>query len=127
MKIHTGIDIVEVSRIQQAIANSGSHFTDKVFTKQEYAYCSAAANKFERFAARFAAKEAFVKAIGTGFADGINHTMIEVAKDENGKPYLILHGIALDAAKKLGIKSIDLSLSHIRESAVASVTLLSKR
>ncbi|MBQ8165230.1 MAG: holo-ACP synthase [Clostridia bacterium] len=126
MVIHTGIDIVEVARIKNSIANSGTHFIEKVYTKSEAAYCVSAVNSFERFAARFAAKEAFVKAIGKGFSEGIMLNMIEVAKDEIGKPYLLLHGKALAAAEKLEIESIDLSLSHIKDTAVATVVILSK-
>ena len=126
MVIHTGIDIVEVARIKNSISNSGTHFIERVYTKAEAAYCVSAVNNFERFAARFAAKEAFVKAIGKGFSDGIMFNMIEIAKCETGEPYLVLHDKALEAAEKLGIESIDVSLSHIKETAVATVVILSK-
>ncbi|MBE7064206.1 MAG: holo-[acyl-carrier-protein] synthase [Ruminococcaceae bacterium] len=126
MVIHTGVDIVEVSRIKNSISNSGKHFIERVYTKSEAAYCVSAVNSFERFAARFAAKEAFVKAIGKGFSDGIMFNMIEVAKRETGEPYLVLHDKALEAAEKLGIESMDISLSHIKETAIATVVILSK-
>ena len=126
MVIHTGIDIVEVARIKNSISNSGKHFTDKIYTDSEVKYCISAVNSFERFAARFAAKEAFVKAIGKGFSEGIMFNMIEVAKRETGEPFLVLHDKALDAAEKLGIESLDVSLSHIKDTAVATVVILSK-
>ncbi|MBQ8828246.1 MAG: holo-ACP synthase [Clostridia bacterium] len=127
MKIRTGIDIIEVERIHQSVANSGPHFTERIYTKSEIEYCSSAANKYERFAARFAAKEAFVKALGTGFTGGIVHTMVEIDKDNNGKPILKLHGRAQEELKKLKVISIDLSISHVRDTAAASVTILSRK
>ena len=127
MKIRTGIDIIEVERIHQSVANSGPHFTERIYTKSEIEYCSSAANKYERFAARFAAKEAFVKALGTGFTGGISHTMVEIDKDNNGKPILKLHGRAQEELKKLKVISIDLSISHVRDTAAASVTILSRK
>lgn len=127
MVIHTGIDIVEVARIKNSISNSGTHFIEKIYTKSEAEYCVSAVNSFERFAARFAAKEAFVKAIGKGFSEGIMFNMIEVAKHENGEPYLVLHDKALIAAEKLGIESMDISLSHIKDTAVATVVILSEK
>jgi len=127
MVIHTGVDIVEVARIKNSISNAGTHFIEKVYTKTEAEYCVSAVNSFERFAARFAAKEAFVKAIGKGFSDGIMFNMIEVVKDKSGKPQLLLHGKALEAAEKLGIESMDISLSHIKDTAVATVVILSQK
>ena len=127
MVIHTGIDIVEVARIKNSISNSGTHFIERVYTRSEAEYCVSAVNSFERFAARFAAKEAFVKAIGKGFSEGIMFNMIEVAKHETGEPYLVLHDKALEAAEKLRIESMDVSLSHIKETAVATVVILSEK
>ena len=124
MKIRTGIDIIEVERIHQSVANSGPHFTERIYTKSEIEYCSSAANKYERFAARFAAKEAFAKALGTGFT-GLCLSDFYVAKDERGKPYFVFG----DKTKKILDNSlannynIQLSLSHENEFAVAFVII----
>ncbi len=124
MQIRTGVDITEVQRIQEAIEKSGEAFLRKIFTVQEQQYCgSRGAHRYESFAARFAAKEAVVKALGTGFVR-IRPVWIEVVKEDNGKPQIVLHESALEQYHILHGQSLDISLSHTRETAIAMATLL---
>ena len=121
MKIKTGIDIIEVSRIKKAIETSNEAFIEKVFTKKEIEYCnSKVANKYEHFAARFAAKEACLKAISDLMESkfDISWKEIEIINLKNGKPALKIHKDIKD------VESIDISLSHVKEYAVASVCIL---
>lgn len=117
-----GTDIVAISRIQRIIEKNPA-FIRKVFTESEIAYCEKRANKAESFAARFAAKEALMKALGTGWAENISWQEIQVAVDDSGKPYLELSGVALKLAQALGAEIWHLSLSHEREYATAFVIL----
>lgn len=121
MKIKTGIDIIEVSRIKKAIETSNEAFIEKVFTKKEIEYCnSKVANKYEHFAARFAAKEACLKAISDLMESkfDISWKEIEIINLKNGKPTLKIYKDIKD------VESIDISLSHVKEYAVASVCIL---
>jgi holo-[acyl-carrier protein] synthase len=119
----TGTDIIEVSRIKKAIVRTQA-FTDKIFTSNEQAYCEAQkSGKFQSYAARYAAKEAFFKALGTGYRDGMAFREIEVVNDKLGKPEIVVHGSVKDFVLKNRISHLHLSLSHIRETAVAFVII----
>lgn len=122
MILGQGIDIIEVNRIQKAIEKSKS-FKEKIFTANEINYCESKNNKFQAYSVRFAAKEAFFKAIGTGWAKGMKWTDVEVYNNDEGKPFLKLHGIALEISEKNNVCNIHLSLSHIKDTAIASVIL----
>ena len=115
-----GTDIIEVSRIH-AVMEKDIGFRDKIFTSGEITYCETKRHKYENYAARFSAKEAFMKAIGTGWRFGIRFADIEVYHDEFGKPLIRLHGKAEELGKIEGISKIHVSLSHIKEIATAVV------
>jgi holo-[acyl-carrier protein] synthase len=123
MIVGTGIDIAEVSRIAEAIERYGDRFLRKIFTEGEIRYCSAKANRVERFAARFAAKEAAMKALGTGWNHGVRFRDVEVSRQPGKRPTITFHGKAAEFADKLGAKNIALSLSHTAEQAIAQVIL----
>ena len=123
MIIGIGIDIEEVERIREAIERHGERFVQRVFTPGEVAYVEAKANKWERYAARFAAKEAAMKAIGTGWDHGVTWRDVEVVNEPNGCPTLVLHGRAKEIAEGKGCKRTWISLSHTRRQAVAQVVL----
>ncbi|MEI7661794.1 MAG: holo-ACP synthase [Bacteroidota bacterium] len=118
----TGIDIIEVARIQKVMERD-TGFRDKIFTRGEIEYCETKKNKFQHYAARFSAKESFLKAIGTGWRFGIRFADIEVYHDELGKPYIRLHGKAKELSADLSISKINVSLSHLKELATAIVIL----
>ncbi|HHT92843.1 MAG TPA: holo-ACP synthase [Clostridiaceae bacterium] len=127
MKVYTGTDMVEVSRIKEAILNSKESFLNKVFTKQEQEYCnSKKAHMYESYAARFAVKEAVSKAFGTGIGGEVGLLDVEVMNGDRGKPILILHGKALDLYNSLNIVSSDISISHTNENAIAFVVMVGK-
>ncbi|MCL4511623.1 MAG: holo-ACP synthase [Bacteroidetes bacterium] len=115
-----GVDIIEVSRIQKSIEDYGALFMDKIFTSEEKAYCSAKPNPFQHYAARFAAKEAFSKATGTGWNSDFSWQEVEVINEKSGKPFFRLGGLAL---KSFGNKRIFLSLSHSGDYVVAVVVI----
>jgi len=118
-----GTDIIEVDRIA-AKMEKGKGFRDMVFTPHEIAYCDAQASPAQHYAARFAAKEAFLKAMGTGWGHGkINFDEIEIRNDETGKPSLKLTGNAISCYSELQIKQILVSLSHIKATAIAMVVI----
>lgn len=121
MILGIGTDITEVPRMAKSIENKA--FLAKVFSDGEIAYCERKANKAESFAARFAAKEAFFKALGTGWRGGMAFHEVEVECDELGKPEIKLSGKTKESLQNRNIKSIHLSLSHTKESAVAMVIL----
>jgi holo-[acyl-carrier protein] synthase len=123
MIVGTGIDIAEVPRIREAIERHGERFLKRIFTEGEIQYCESKANRVERYAARFAAKEAGMKAIGTGWNHGVRWRDIEVARKPGGRPTLVLHGKAAEFAAKLGASNIALSLTHTAEQAFAQVIL----
>jgi len=116
-----GVDLVEVDRIRRSIERHGERFIDRVFTRTEIAYADAGRRRFERFAARFAAKEAALKAIGTGWRSGIAWTDIEVRTLPTGEPELAVSGLAADHAERRGIAAWLVSLSHTERTAMASV------
>lgn len=123
MIIGTGIDIAEVPRIRASIERFGAKFTDRIYTERERAYVERKANKYERYAARFAAKEAGMKAIGTGWRGGITWHDFEVTNLPTGKPTLAFHGKAAEVAARLGVKHVSLSLTHTAEQGMAFVIL----
>src|SRR5271169_3670692 len=123
MIVGTGIDIAEVPRIRQSLARFGDRFLKRVFTVGEIRYCDSKANRVERYAARFAAKEAAMKALGTGWSRGVRWRDIEVSRQPGGRPTIIFHGQAAEVAAKLGAARVALSLSHTAEQAIAHVIL----
>jgi len=112
-----GVDIIDIERIGQSIDRYGNRFLERVFTEQELGYCN---NRIESLAARWAAKEAVAKALGTGIG-AVNWREIEVVNDTNRRPALRLHGAAADLAAQLGIEEFAISLSHAKDYAVAFV------
>lgn len=123
MGLRTGVDLIEVSRIESSIAQYGERFTRKVFTEGEIAYC---AGRVTSLAARFAAKEAVSKLLGVGIQhrEGVDWREMEVVSAENGDPSLKLHGKAARRARQLGIQEIALSFSHTHEHAIAFVVAI---
>jgi len=123
MIVGTGIDITEVPRIRQSIERFGDRFLQRIFTAGEMRYCDSKMNRFERYAARFAAKEAAMKALGTGWNHGVRWRDCEVTRMPGGRPTITFHGMAAEFATKLGVKNASLSLSHTVEQAIAQVIL----
>jgi holo-[acyl-carrier protein] synthase len=123
MIVGTGIDIVEVPRVAATLKRFGERFVKRVFTDAEIRYCDSKLNRAERYAARFAAKEAGLKAIGTGLSGGISWRDVEVARQPGGRPALNLHGKAAAYAARLGARRTSLSLSHTAQHAIAQVIL----
>jgi len=117
-----GTDLMEVERIAEKI-NKGSGFRELVFSKIEIVYCESKTNKFENYAARFAAKEAFFKALGTGWLEGTHFNEVEITNDESGKPVLGLLGETQKTLSAWGINKIFVSLSHLKEIALAVVII----
>src|SRR6266545_6845750 len=123
MILGTGVDLAEVGRIRDAIERYGDRFVQRIYTAAEIAYVERKANRFERYAGRFAAKEAGMKAIGTGWKRGVRWRDFEVANLPSGKPTLRLHGVAAEVASRLGVRAISLSLTHTAELGMAHVIL----
>ena len=123
MIVGTGIDIAEVPRIRQSIERFGGRFLERIYTASEIRYCDSKANRAERYAARFAAKEAAMKALGTGWSHGVRWRDCEVVRLPGGRPSISFHGKAAEVAAKLGVKHAALSLSHTVEQAIAQVIL----
>jgi holo-[acyl-carrier protein] synthase len=123
MIVGTGIDITEVPRIAATMARFGERFLHRIFTEGEIRYCDSKANRAERYAARFAAKEAAMKAIGTGWNHGVTWRDVEVSRMPGGRPTIIFHGKAAEFAANLGAKQVALSLTHTAEHAIAQVIL----
>ena len=123
MILGTGIDVTETARIEKALARHGDRFSRRIYTAQEIRYCEKFKNRAERYAARFAAKEAAFKALGTGWRGGIEWIDAEVAHQSSGKPELVLHGKASERAEQLGVTRVSLSISHGEQFAVAIVIL----
>lgn len=122
MRVLCGIDIVDIERIKSDVLNDG--FRERVFTAAEIRYCETKKIKsYESYAARFAAKEAFAKALGTGFSHGISLKDIEIERTE-GKPRFKLYNKALEILEEKGAYTMDLSISHNETSALASVVIL---
>jgi holo-[acyl-carrier protein] synthase len=123
MIVGTGVDLAEVPRIRASIERYGPRFVDRIYTTAEIAYVEQKANKYERYAARFAAKEAGMKAIGTGWRRGVTWHDFEVANLPSGKPTLRLTGVAAQVAARLGVRQVSLSLTHTAEYGMAHVIL----
>jgi holo-[acyl-carrier protein] synthase len=123
MLVGTGIDLIEVPRIAQSIERYGERFLSRIFTDEEIAYCRARAASAESFAARFAAKEAGAKALGTGIQHGVSWKELEVRRAPGQRPTLHLTGRARAIAGQLGVRHVSLSLTHTATLAMASVHL----
>ncbi len=117
-----GTDIIEVARIEKALSRDIG-FRDKIFTPGEIAYCESKKNKYQHYAARFSAKEAFLKAVGTGWRFGVRFGDIDLFHDELGQPHINVSGVAKDLTDRLSISKIHVSLSHLKEMATAIVIL----
>lgn len=123
MIVGTGMDVAEVERIARSIERFGRRFLERVFTAEEIRYCESKANKMERYAGRFAAKEAAMKAIGTGWNRGVGWRDLEVKRSPGGRPTVLFHGKAAEFFQKLGAVRAHLSITHTNELAVAQVIL----
>jgi holo-[acyl-carrier protein] synthase len=119
----TGVDLAEVDRIRHSVERYGNRFVERVYTPHEIAYIERKANKYERYAARFAAKEAGMKAIGTGWRGGVRWQDFEVVNLKSGRPTLRLHGVAAEVAQRMGVKAVQLSLTHTAALGMAFVIL----
>jgi holo-[acyl-carrier protein] synthase len=115
-----GIDLVDFPRIEQMINRHGQHFVERVFTPAEQKYAQSSRNSVEKFAGRFAAKEAILKLIGTGWRGSIAWTDIEVVNNSSGQPTVNLAGQVKSIAEKLGISQISISITHTANFAIAS-------
>ena len=118
-----GLDLVEVARVRASVRRSGERFAQRVFTPEEIAYCAGRARKFEHLAARFAAKEATLKALGTGITGWASMQEVEVVHDAAGRPEIRLRGGVLRRARSLGVTATHLSISHTESVAAAVVVL----
>jgi holo-[acyl-carrier protein] synthase len=123
MIVAIGIDLVEIVRIEEVFARQGDRFRARVFTEGEIEYCERRASKFASYAARFAAKEAAMKALGTGWSEGVGWLDVEVASEPSGAPALQLHRRALERMRELGGIRAHLSLTHSGNLAIAEVLL----
>jgi holo-[acyl-carrier protein] synthase len=121
MILGTGVDIAETSRIEQGLQRHGERFTRRLFTPAEIAYCERFKKSAERYASRFAAKEAAFKALGTGWREGVRWLDVEVTHLKSGKPELVLHGKAEELARRLGVTSTAVSISHSDRYVIAQV------
>ena len=123
MIIAIGIDLVEVSRLEEVFARRGERFRARVFTEGEISYCEALASKFASYAARFAAKEAVMKALGTGWSEGVGWKDIEVVSQPGGAPAIHLHKRALERMREISATRVHISLTHSGNLAIAQVVL----
>jgi holo-[acyl-carrier protein] synthase len=123
MIVGSGIDLVEIDRIQHSLDRYGERFLNRVYTSAEQAYCLRKRNAAESLAARFAAKEAGAKALGTGMSHGVTWVEIEVVRQPGGRPALKFHGRAAEMARSLNARHAALSLTHTANLAMASVVL----
>jgi len=123
MIVGTGVDIAEVPRIRETIERFGDRFLRRIFTEGEIRYCERKARRFESYAARFASKEAGMKALGTGWSRGVRWRDIEVVRPKGQRPTIQFHGEAAAIAARLGTKNIALSITHTSEEALAHVIL----
>jgi holo-[acyl-carrier protein] synthase len=123
MIVGSGIDLVEIARIHASVERFGQRFLDRIFTASEQAYCLRKKKSAESLAARFAAKEAGAKALGTGISHGVNWLEIEVTREPSGRPTLHFHGRAAQIASGLGVAHVSVSLTHGADLAMATVIL----
>lgn len=119
-----GTDIIECSRIAQMIEKHGDVFLARVYTEEEIVYCSGRKAANQHYAGRWAAKEAVLKALGTGWAHGIQWTDVEVVNQQGGKPIIVLDGKALEISQQLSICEMMISISHCKDYATAYATAL---
>ena len=127
MIVGTGIDIVETLRIQKALERHGERFCRRLYSPGEITYCEKFKNKAERYAARFAAKEAAFKALGTGWREGVSWRDVEVVHQPSGKPELVLAGRAAQLARQQGVTRTVVSISHADHYVVAQVIFESQK
>lgn len=120
-----GVDMLEIARMERALERHPS-FARRVFTDEERAYCEGTARPAEHYAARFAAREAVLKALGTGFSSGIGIKDVSVSRDERGRPRCVLAGGAAEAARAQGVDEVALSLSRTHEVAVANAVAMTE-
>lgn len=123
MIVGMGTDLIEIARVAASVERFGGRFLGRVFTAGERAYCDRKKNAAESYAARFAAKEAGAKALGTGISRGVSWLEFEVQRAPGQRPYLVMSGRAAELAAELGVSGISLSLTHTRELAMAVVIL----
>lgn len=123
MIVGLGTDLADVDRVRGAIERHGKRFIERVYTPAEIAYAERKANRYERYAARFAAKEAGMKAIGTGWRHGVTWHDFEVTNMLSGRPTLAFHGVAAGFAQRLRVRTVSLSLTHTASQAMAVVIL----
>jgi holo-[acyl-carrier protein] synthase len=116
-----GIDIAEVDRVKAAIERHGEAFLRRLYTQREREYCEKFKNKYERYAGRFAAKEAAMKALGTGWSRGVRWVDVEVVRQSGGRPTVTLRGEAAKVASALGVERVALSITHTASQAFAQV------
>lgn len=121
MIVGTGIDICEIGRMESLLARRGEKARERLFTKEETAYCARKARPAQSFAARFAAKEAVMKLLGTGWSAGVRWRDIEVVRGKGGPPSIRLHGEAARRAERMGIRRVHLSITHSGDTAMAQV------
>jgi holo-[acyl-carrier protein] synthase len=120
-----GVDIVSVHRVQEVIERNGDRALERLFTPEEVEYCDRFADRFVRYAGRFAAKEAVAKALGTGFTEGVTFTRISIVNEPSGSPCVELSAGAADLARQRGIGRVLVSISHETDRAVAFAVALS--
>jgi holo-[acyl-carrier protein] synthase len=123
MIVGSGVDLIEIARIEETLARYGDRFCQRIYLPGEIRYCRSKKNEAESFAARFAAKEAAAKALGTGIQHGVAWRDIEVVRTPSGRPTLLFHGCAAAIARKLGVRNAVISLTHSRTLALAQVVL----
>ena len=123
MIVGLGLDLADVERIRAAIERHGRRFVERIYTPAEIAYAERKRNPYERYAARFAAKEAGMKAIGTGWRRGVRWQDFEVQNLPSGRPTLRFHGVAAQVAESLGVRNVVLSLTHTDSQGIAIVVL----
>jgi len=123
MIVGSGIDLVEIARIQQSVQRFGQRFLDRVYTAAEQGYCLRKRNSAESLAARFAAKEAGAKALGTGISRGVSWLEIEVVREPGGRPTIRFHGRAAEIAQAMGVVHVALSITHTATLSMASVVV----
>ena len=123
MFVGSGIDLVEISRNQQSVQRFGQRFLNRVYTPAEQAYCQRKRNSAESLAARFAAKEAGAKALGTGISHGVSWLELEVVREPSGRPTIQFHGRAAAIAQAIGITHVALSITHTAALSMASVVV----
>jgi holo-[acyl-carrier protein] synthase len=116
-----GVDIADVARVKAAIERHGEVFLRRIYTAKEREYCEQFRNKYERYAGRFAAKEAAMKALGTGWSRGVRWLDAEVVRPRDGRPTMALAGQAKKIAEQMGVKRIVLSITHTDSQALAQV------